>query len=95
MIELRFDGDCFRLISHPAMSREVEWKASQLVFLAKWAYFSPTASKIFIPAAKETFHKALDHPCRKLEELSAVLSKAFDQVNKLVPDSDISDQVSY
>ena len=82
-----------RLISHPVMGREVEWKASQLVFMAKWAYFTPTASKIFTPAAKETFHKALDHPCKKLEDLSAVLSKTFDQINQLVPDSDISDSV--
>lgn len=82
-----------RLVSHPAMQREVDWKASQLVFLAQWAYFTPSASKIFSSAAKENFHKALDQPCKRLEDLSTVLLKAFDQVNTLVPDSDISDQV--
>lgn len=76
------------------MQREVDWKASQLVFLATWAYFTPSASKIFATAAKETFHRALDNPCKKLEDLSAVLSKGFDQVNKLVPGSGISDEVS-
>ena len=83
-----------RLLSHPAMQREVDWKASQLVFLAQWAYFSPSASKVFSTAAKETFHRALDNPCKKLEDLSAVLSKAFDQVNSLVPDSEIRDEAS-
>ncbi|KAK4004573.1 hypothetical protein OUZ56_006306 [Daphnia magna] len=83
-----------KLISHPAMQRDVEWKASQLVFLAQWAYFTPSASKVFSSAAKETFHRALDHPCKKLEDLSTFLSKSFDQVNKLVDvDGEITDEV--
>ncbi|KAI9561474.1 hypothetical protein GHT06_012432 [Daphnia sinensis] len=83
-----------KLISHPAMQREVEWKASQLVFLAQWAYFTPSASKVFSSAAKETFHRALDHPCKKLEDLSTFLSKSFEQVNKLVDvDGEITDEV--
>ena len=75
------------------MQREVDWKASQLVFLAQWAYFTPTASEVFTSAAKETFHRALDHSSKKLEDLSTFLSKAFEQVNQLVPDSNISDEV--
>ncbi|XP_057372499.1 myb-binding protein 1A-like protein [Daphnia carinata] len=83
-----------KLISHPAMQRDVEWKASQLVFLAQWAYFTPSASKVFSSAAKETFHRALDHPCKKLEDLSTFLSKSFHHVNKLVDvDGEITDEV--
>lgn len=78
------------------MQRDVEWKASQLVFLAQWAYFTPSASKVFSSAAKETFHRALDHPCKKLEDLSTFLSKSFDQVNKLVDvDGEITDEVRF
>ena len=80
-------------MSQPVMSREVDWKASQLVFLAQCGYFTPTASKIFTSAVKDTFHRALDHPCKKLEDLSALLFKAFEQVSQLVPDSDIPDEV--
>lgn len=75
------------------MNREVDWKASQLVFLATYAYFTPSEAKGIATAAKETFHRALDNPCKKLEDLSSVLYKTFDQLNKLVPDSDITDEV--
>lgn len=80
-------------MSHPAVQREVDWKASQLVFLAKWAYFTPMASKVLSSAVKEAFHRALDSPCKKLEDLSAVLFKAFVEVNKSLPDGDMAQEV--
>ena len=67
------------------MQREVDWKASQLVFLAQWAYFTPTASKVFTSAAKETFHRALDHPSKKLEDLSTFLSKTATFLMRYFP----------
>lgn len=80
----------------PAMQREVDWKASQLFWLARLAYFtpvSPSATKTLIAAVKEAFHRALDGPCKKLGDLSLVLSKAFEQINTLVPASDLTDEV--
>ena len=74
-------------MNHPAIQREVDWKASQLVFLVTLAYFTPSASKVLSTAMKEAFHRALDSPCKKLEDLSAVLLKAFVATNKLVTES--------
>jgi len=84
----------FRLLNHLAIQREVDWKASQLVFLARWGYFTPTASKVLTTVAKDTFHRALDSSCKKLEDLSSVLFKAFIQVNEWIPSSDISEEVT-
>jgi hypothetical protein len=69
---------------------------SQLLWLARLAYFtpiSPIASKFLLAAAKEAFHRALDGPCKKLADLSLVLSKAFEQINSLVPTSDLTEEV--
>lgn len=85
-----------KLMNVVSMNREVEWKASQLLWLARLAYFtpiSPSASKALVNAAKEAFHRALDGPCKKLADLSLVLSKAFEQINSLVPTSDLIEEV--
>ena len=85
-----------KLMNVGSMNREVEWKASQLFWLARLAYFtpiSPSASKVLVAAAKEAFHHALDGPCKKLADLSLVLSKAFEQINSLVPTSDLTEEV--
>jgi hypothetical protein len=75
------------------MQREVDWKASQLVFLAQWAYFTPTAPKVLNSAAQRNFHRALENSSNKLEDLSTFLSKTFEQVNQLNRNSNISHEV--
>lgn len=77
------------------MSGEVDWKVSQLVHLAKYGYFSKPDPKGFTAACQNVFHRARETPSRKLEDLAAVLSKTFDEINELVPDSDISDEVRH
>lgn len=76
------------------MQREANWRASQLSFLARWAYFSPGTSKVLSSAMKEAFHRALDTPCKKLEDLSTVLLNAFVEINEMVKTSgDVADEV--
>ena len=82
-----------RLISHVTMQREVSWKASQIVFFARCAYFTPLVSKSLASAAKDTFFKVLDSPCKKLEDLSNLLSLVVNELSNLVPTGDFSDEV--
>lgn len=74
------------------MQKENDWKASQLVFLADWAFFR-TVTKTIGTAAKEAFFKALDNPCKKLNDLSVVLCKAFDDIGAMVSTSELSQLV--
>jgi len=82
-----------RLVSHTTVQREVSWKASQIVFFARWAYFTPSASKSLASAAKDTLFKVLDSPCKKLEDLSNLLSLVVNQLSELIPTGDFTDEV--
>lgn len=77
------------------MQREVSWKASQIVFFARWAYFTPSATKSLASAAKDTLFKVLDSPCKKLEDLSNLLSLVVDELSPLIPTGDFSHEVCY
>ena len=85
----------FRLVSHTTVQREVSWKASQIVFFARWAYFTPSASKSLASAAKDTLFKVLDSPCKKLEDLSNLLSLVVNQLSELIPTGDFTDEVIF
>ena len=75
------------------MQREIAWKASQIVFIVRWAYFTPSASKPFALASKDIFFRAIDNPCKKLEDLSSLLSLVVDEIGGLISSSELSDQV--
>ena len=83
----------FRLVTHPAVQREeVEWKAEQLIFLAELAYFNKSVSSAMSNSAKENFYRALDSPCKRLEDLATVLTLTADRLSRLLEASDLPDE---
>lgn len=83
-----------RLVGHPALQRgEFQWKADQLVFLAEWAFFNKTALSSLSTAARDNFYRALDSPCKRLEDYAEVLLLTVDRLNTLMAASSFPDQL--
>ncbi|XP_043504476.1 myb-binding protein 1A-like protein [Polistes fuscatus] len=71
-----------RLITHPAILSDQEWKLNQLKFLFLFGFCEvPQVGVELVPHFKDSFYRALDHKMPKLNDLRNMLSALVHYLN--------------
>jgi DNA polymerase phi len=81
-----------KLVNHPSMSEEGEWKTDQLIFLMKLGLLRDQSDNVgqeLADSFKETFYSSLDLKHIKLDDLRSILSKVVQELDATVNEDNI------